>query len=62
MSKEEILERIFIPTPLFQSINRFVIYEDEIGEAWTELTFEHNTLKQINYDSDYDWIDKKLNK
>ncbi|WP_319503210.1 hypothetical protein [uncultured Draconibacterium sp.] len=60
MSKVEILEKIFRPTPLFQSINRLIIYEDESGEAWTELIFKQDILKQVNYDSDYDWIDKKI--
>ena len=60
MSKVKILEEIFRPTPLFQSINRLIIYEDELGEAWTELIFNQDILERVNYDSDYDWIDKEI--
>ena len=60
MSKNAMLLKIFKPSDLFDSINKLTIYEDERGEYWTSIIFKDNRLAEVIFDSDYDWIDKKL--
>jgi len=62
MNKTDLLQMIFQPTEIFEKINRLDIYENELGESFTSYIFENNKLKEITFDSDYDWIDKELKK
>lgn len=60
MTKDELLSKIFKPSTIFDSIDSFTIYKDEMGEFWTQLIFKHDTLVEVYYDSVYDWIEKEL--
>jgi len=60
MTKYDLLKIIFQPTKAFTKINRLDIYENELGELYTSYRFVNDTLKEIVFDSDYDWIDKEL--
>lgn len=60
MSKSALMERIFKPSPSFDSVSRLTIYENEMGEKWTSYIFNKDSLTEILFDSEYDWIDKEL--
>jgi hypothetical protein len=60
MTKTDFFERIFQPNEILKKINRLDIYENELGDAFTSYRFVNNTLKEIVFDSDYDWIDKEF--
>jgi len=60
MKKTDLLQIIFQPTETFDEVIRLDIYENELGESFTSYIFENNKLKEIIFDSDYDWIDKEL--
>lgn len=62
MTKTQLLEMIFQPSELFKRVNRLDIYENELGESFTSYIFVNDKLKEIEFDSDYEWIDKKLKK
>lgn len=60
MTKNDLLKITFQPTETFSKINQLDIYENELGESYTSYRFLNDTLKEIVFDSDYDWIDKEL--
>jgi hypothetical protein len=60
IDKSEFIETYFQPSELTKSIDTLIIYEDEMGEANTIYIFENQKLKEINFDSAYDWIDKGI--
>ena len=60
MNKNELLELIFKPSNLFKIVNQLTISENELGEAFTIYKFENEKLKEILFDSTYEWIDKDL--
>jgi len=59
MKKSDFLELFFQPSEIFTKIESVSIYEDEMGEAFTTYRFNKNILVEIDFDSSYDWIDKK---
>ncbi|WP_276373715.1 hypothetical protein [Chryseolinea sp. H1M3-3] len=62
MKKSELLSKIFKPSKMFDKINKLEIYENEMGEAWTTLIFTNERLTRIEFDSDYDWIERSVRK
>ena len=60
MSKYDLLKIAFQPTDFFERINRLDIYENELGESFTSYRFVNDTLREVVFDSDYDWISKEL--
>jgi hypothetical protein len=62
MTKSELLGLIFKQSKLFDSINDLKVYENEMGDYWTNYIFKNEKLIEIQFDSSYDWIDKKLKK
>lgn len=62
MTKTQLLERIFQPSEIFNRVNRLDIYENELGESFTSYIFVNDKLEEILFNSDYEWIDKKLKK
>ncbi len=62
MTKSSLLETIFQPTEFFEQISILTVYENELGESHTSYRFDNDKLVEIVFDSDYDWIDKELNK
>jgi len=62
MTKSGLLGLIFKQSKLFDSINDLKVYENEMGDYWTNYIFKNEKLVEIQFDSSYDWIDKKLKK
>ena len=60
MTKSQFFNIFFRPTELIKQLTRLDIYENELGESFTSYRFMNDTLKEIIFDSDYDWIDKKF--
>lgn len=60
MPKTQFLEIIFASSPVFEQVNQLDIYENELGEAYTSYIFEADSLSEIQFHSDYDWIKKEL--
>lgn len=58
MARDLFLERLFEKSDFFARVDQVDIYEDEIGLIYTSYKFENGRLTEIQFDSDYDWIDK----
>ena len=62
MTKSSLLEILFKPTEFFEQISILTVYENELGESHTSYMFDNDILVEIVFNSDYDWIDKELDK
>ena len=60
MPKAQFLEIFFTSSPVFEQVSQLDIYENELGEAYTSYLFEADSLSEIQFHSDYDWIKKEL--
>ena len=60
MQKGELLSLLFKGSLVFLEVNSLKVSRDEFGNTWTSYIFEADTLKEILFDSDYDWIKKEL--
>ncbi|MEM8890502.1 MAG: hypothetical protein AAGD28_21170 [Bacteroidota bacterium] len=60
MQKGELLSLLFKGSLVFLEVNSLKVSRDEFGNTWTSYIFEEDTLKEILFDSDYDWIKKEL--
>jgi hypothetical protein len=59
MEKTNFLELLFQPSEKFKDIESLTIYQDEAGEASTSYRFVNDTLREITFDSDIDWVERK---
>jgi hypothetical protein len=62
MTESSLLEILFQPTDFFKQIDTLTVYENELGESHTLFIFDNDSLVEILFDSDYDWINKELDK
>ena len=62
MPKHELLTKIFNPSKTLDRVDTLEVYENELGDAWTIYVFRNDTLTEIEFDSSYDWIEKKVRK
>jgi len=62
MPKHELLIKIFHPSKTLDRVDKLEIYENEMGEAWTIYVFRNDTLSEIEFDSNCDWIERKVRK
>jgi len=62
MPKHELLTKIFSPSKTLDSVHKLEVYENEMGDSWTTYVFRNDTLIEIEFDSSYDWIERKVRK
>jgi len=59
MKKSDFLNLFFQTGKIYNQIESVSIYEDEMGEIFTSYIFSEDSLAEIKFDSDCDWVDKK---
>ncbi len=59
MKKNDFWTLFFQQSEIINQIRSITIYQDETGEAFTTYKFKNDRLIEIEFDSDYDWINKE---
>ena len=62
MKKEAALEFFFkLQDSVVSSISELTIYENELRSNWVSLIFKNDKLVKVEFDSEYEWINKEWN-
>jgi len=59
IAKDELLTNYFCKSNMLKKINSLTIWENELGDAFTSYKFLNDTLKAIEFNSSYEWINKE---